>query len=156
MNKWIVGFSNMLRYLLTWWTWLLTWRYLASQNPRTGRNLKVLIQPLPVFIVVETISEKPSDLAKVTWSETRITRTRALWFLLFYYLERTRVLLALLSIHCSPHSPNPSPVSCSATNFGFLSDSALESEKYHLLSFSKRSFFLIWPLCAFQPGLYLY
>lgn len=39
---------------------------LASQTPRTGRDLKVLIQPLPSFIMEKTVSEKPSDLFKVT------------------------------------------------------------------------------------------
>lgn len=65
----------------------------ASQNP--GTDLGVSIQPLPIFIVEETVSEKPSDLPKFTQLETKITRTRALWFFLFHYLyiERTEVLL---------------------------------------------------------------
>lgn len=51
---------------------------LTSKNPETGRDLGILIQPLPVFMVEEIDLEKPSDLPKVTQLENRTARTSAL------------------------------------------------------------------------------
>ena len=103
---------------------------LASQNLRTGRDLKVLIRLLPIFIMEKTVSEKPSDLAKVTQLEIRITRTTAYDSSSFISSrENWSATLMLLFIHCSPHSPSPSNFSGSGTNFGFLSDSVPRSEK---------------------------
>lgn len=65
---------------------------LASQNLRTGRDLKVLIWLLPIFIMEKTVSEKTSDLAKVTQLEIRIGLQPMILALLLA-LERTGVLL---------------------------------------------------------------
>lgn len=103
---------------------------LASQNLRTGRDLKVLIRLLPIFIMEKTVSEKTNDLAKVTQLEIRITRTTAYDSCSFISSrENWSATLMLLFIHCSPHSPSPSNFSSSGTNFGFLSDSVPRSEK---------------------------
>lgn len=80
---------------------------LASQNLRTGRDFKVLIQPLPIFIMEKTFQR--SQMTCPGHTETRITRTITYGSCSFISpRENWGAALMLLFIHCSSCSPGPS------------------------------------------------
>lgn len=122
---------------------------LALENSKTERDLGVLVQPLPIFIVEKTVSENPSDLLKVTQLENRTTRARALWF--FYYFSREPKCCSGASIHpwltLLPKPQQFFQVS-HKTNFGFLLDSASSSEKYFIVLWES----IVSPLASHFPS----
>lgn len=66
VKKWTPGFSSKYEVFIHLVNMVIYLKTLSSQNLRTGRDLKVLIKPLPIFIVEKTVSEKPSYLFKTT------------------------------------------------------------------------------------------
>ena len=90
MDPWFFQYGELFTHLMNMVIYL---EILASQTLRTGKDLKVFIQPLCIYKMEKTVSEEPGDLPKFTQLETRLTGLPSVVFALLLALERTGVLL---------------------------------------------------------------